>query len=98
MFRGWFIGNFEPSVLKTEDFEVGILTHTKGEIWAPHIHKISTEYNVLISGKMIIRDQVIEPGMIFILEPNEIGNPIFLEDCTVVTVKTPSVIGDKYNV
>ena len=31
MTRGWFIGNFEPSVYKTKDFEVGYLTHNKGE-------------------------------------------------------------------
>lgn len=98
MVRGWFIGDFEPSVLRTKDFEVGILSHKKGEIWAAHYHKIATEYNILISGKMYIQGTYIEPGTIFILEPNEIGDPIFLEDCTVVTVKTPSVIGDKYNV
>jgi len=31
MVRGWFIGNFEPSVLKTKKFEVGILSHKKNE-------------------------------------------------------------------
>lgn len=98
MVRGWFIGNFEPSVLKTENFEVGILSHKKDEVWPKHIHKISTEYNVLIKGKMFICGQYIEPGTIFIIEPNEIADPVFLEDCTVVTVKAPSVKGDKYNV
>ena len=29
--RGWVIGDFEPSLLKTKDFEVGILTHLKDE-------------------------------------------------------------------
>jgi quercetin dioxygenase-like cupin family protein len=98
MVRGWFIGDFEPSVLKTKDFEIGILRHTKGEVWPAHIHKIATEYNVLLAGKMLICGEIIEPGTIFWIEPNEVGNPVFLEDCTVVTVKTPSVIGDKYNV
>ena len=46
--RGWFIGNFDPSILKTEHFEVGILTHKKGENWPAHYHKDSVEYNVLI--------------------------------------------------
>ena len=46
--RGWFIGNFDPSVLKTDQFEVGLLTHTKGEHWPKHYHAIGTEYNVLI--------------------------------------------------
>jgi quercetin dioxygenase-like cupin family protein len=98
MVRGWFIGNFEPSVLRTKDFEVGILSHKKGEIWPEHYHKIATEYNVLISGKMLIKNTIIDPGTIFIFEPGETADPQFLEDCNVLVVKTPSVIGDKYNV
>ena len=31
MFRGWFVGNFEPSIYKTDQFEVGVLFHPKGE-------------------------------------------------------------------
>lgn len=98
MIRGWFVGNFEPSVLKTDVFEVGILSHKKGEQWPKHIHKIATEYNVLIKGRMTICGETIEPGTIFTIEPFEIADPVFLEDCTVVVVKTPSVKGDKYNV
>ena len=48
MWRGWFIGDFEPSVLKTKEFEVGLLTHKKGEVWPEHYHIIASEYNVLI--------------------------------------------------
>lgn len=95
-FRGWFIGNFNPSVLKTKDFEVGLLTHKQGEHWPKHYHALATEYNLLISGKMIIKQTKIEPGDIFIIEPNEIADPIFLEDCTVLCIKTPSEPGDKY--
>ena len=47
MWRGWFIGNFEPSILKTENFEVGLLSHRKGEVWPKHYHAVATEYNLL---------------------------------------------------
>jgi len=96
--RGWFIGNFEPSILKTDQFEVGMLTHAKGETWAKHYHKIGTEYNLLLKGRMNICNQEINEGEIFILEPNEIADPIFLEDCIVLCVKAPSIPGDKYEV
>jgi quercetin dioxygenase-like cupin family protein len=96
MTRGWFIGNFEPSVLKTKDFEVGVLTHKKGEVWKKHYHKLGTEYNVLINGKMFICDTEINEGEIFTIDPYEIADPVFLEDCTVVCIKTPSVPGDKF--
>lgn len=98
MTRGWFIGDFEPSVYKTRNFEVGILNHKKDEKWAAHYHKESTEINCLIQGKMIIQNTTINSGDIFILEPNEIADPKFLEDCTIVVVKSASVIGDKYEV
>lgn len=97
-FRGWFIGNFSPSVLKTSDFEVGILSHKKNETWPRHFHKQGTEYNLLISGLMKIQGETIEPGDIFILRPNEIADPQFLEDCLVLVVKTPSIPGDKFEV
>lgn len=95
MTRGWFIGNFEPSILKTKEFEVGLLTHSKGEYWAPHYHEFSDEYNLLISGKMIIQKKEINEGDIFVLKKKEIADPIFLEDCVVLVIKTPSIPGDK---
>lgn len=96
--RGWFIGNFEPSILKTDQFEVALLHHAKGELWPQHYHAIATEYNLLVSGKMKICGETIEAGDIFVLQPNEIADPEFLEDCQVLCVKQPSVKGDKYEV
>ena len=96
MTRGWFIGDFEPSILRTKDFEVGLLTHKKGEVWPKHYHALSTEYNLLIEGSMTVQGTQINPGDIFIFEPMEIADPVFHEDCKVLCVKVPSVIGDKH--
>ena len=96
MKAGWFIGDFEPSLLRTKDFEVAVKMHPKGEIWDIHYHKVSREYNCLVKGSMTICGENLHEGNIFVIEPNEIANPVFHEDCTIVTVKTPSQIGDKY--
>ena len=96
--RGWFIGDFEPTVLRTKDFEVGVLTHLKGETWPAHYHKDSVEYNVLVKGCMVIQGKKINSGDMFIFEKGEIAGPVFLEDCTVVCVKVPSIPTDKYGV
>lgn len=98
MFRGWFVGNFEPSIYKTDQFEVGVLFHQKGEKWPKHFHKEAVEINVLISGKMVLNGEELTPGNIFLIEKNEIAEPEFLEDCTIICVKSPSVPGDKYEV
>lgn len=96
--KGWFIGNFEPSLLKTEEFEVGLLTRQKGLDETPHYHAIGTEYNLLVSGSMSLNGTEITVGDIFIIKPNEIARPIFHEDCTIVCIKTPSAPKDKYEV
>jgi len=96
MTRGWFIGDFEPSILRTKDFEVGVLIHKKGEVWPKHYHALSTEYNLLLEGSMTIQNTLINSGDIFILDPMEIADPVFHEDCRVLCIKVPSVPGDKH--
>lgn len=93
---GWFIGNFDPSVFRTPDFEVGYKLHTKGEQWPVHYHQKATEITYLIRGKMKIQNKVLTSGDIFTIFPGEIADPVFLEDCEVIIVKMPSVIGDKH--
>lgn len=93
---GWFIGNFEPTVFKTNDFEVSYKLHHKGEEWPKHHHKISEEINFLIRGKMLINNVLIENGKIFVIERNESVKPVFLEDCELIVVKVPSSKNDKY--
>lgn len=95
MIGGWFIGGFSPTVYKG-DFEVCYKKHPQGEIWDSHYHKIATEINLLVRGLMKINDVIIHPGQIFVIYPEEVASPVFLEDCELVVVKTKSVPGDKY--
>jgi mannose-6-phosphate isomerase-like protein (cupin superfamily) len=94
---GWFVGDFEPCAYKTKDFEVCFKTHPKGEKWATHYHPTVTEVNLLVRGKMRFQGKILQPNTIFVVEPYEISDPEFLEDCEVVVVKLPS-INDKVDV
>lgn len=96
MKNGWFIGNFEPSVLKTTNFEICYKQHKKDEKWPIHYHREAVEINYLIKGKMTIHGLLLQTGDIFRIDPWEVANPVFLEDCELIIVKIPSVIGDKY--
>ena len=40
MFKGWFIGNFEPSLFKTNDVEIGVKKYQQGDFENFHFHKI----------------------------------------------------------
>lgn len=94
--RGWIIGNFSPSLIKTDGVEVAILQHPKGVDIPIHYHKLSEEYNVLVSGSMVVQGTMLVPGDVFVIEINEWCHCDVLEDSVVVCVKMPSVIGDKY--
>jgi quercetin dioxygenase-like cupin family protein len=96
MKAGWYIGNFEPTAFKTQNFEVAYVKHSKGQKWDAHFHKIATEINLLIRGKIKINDIIYSSGDIFIIYPNEVAVPSFLEDSEVVIVKVPSDVNDKY--
>lgn len=93
---GWFAGDFTPAAYRTTDFEVAYKVHRRGERWPRHYHKIATEINYMISGKIKLRGKIFGPGDIFILKPGEIADPVFLTTCEMIVVKTPSVKGDKY--
>jgi len=95
---GWFVGNFTPSILKTKNFEVAILNHFKGQKWPSHYHNEITEYNLLLEGKMIINNIEINKDEIFVLQPKEIARPVFLENCKILCIKVPSIIGDKIEI
>lgn len=92
---GWFVGDFNPTAYPAS-FEVCYKQHKAGEKWDTHYHKRATEINLLVSGKMSINGTIINAGQIFVIYPYYVSAPIFLEDCTLVIVKTVSDETDKY--
>jgi len=95
---GWFVGDFEPCAVRTAEAEVGYKVHKRGEQWPKHYHAKAIEVTYLVKGRMMIQGMVLESGDVFTLMPNQIADPEFFEDCEVIVVKIPSVIGDKYEV
>jgi mannose-6-phosphate isomerase-like protein (cupin superfamily) len=92
---GWYIGNFNPAAYKTNGFEVSYKIHKKGEIWDWHYHEHLDEINLIIRGSMTIQGKILSSGDIFILEPMEIADPEFIEDCEIVCIKSPNITNDK---
>ena len=98
-FNGWIIGDFEPALLKTKDFEVGLKIHSRDEIIAPHLHLHVTEYNLMIEGQMEINGTVFTEGDIFVFSKGEKCYPKCLSNKSkVLCVKVPSVPSDKVSV
>ena len=96
--KGWFIGNFEPTILNTENFEIAVKNYKKNESENEHYHKIAREWTCVISGKVRFNNSVFEKNSIIVIEPYQKIKFKALEDSTTVVIKIPSVKGDKYTV
>lgn len=93
---GWFIGNFDPSLFKTNDCEVAVKSYKKGDKEGKHYHKIATEYTVVVKGRVRMFGNVYEEGDIIVVEPGEATDFEALEDAMNVVVKMPGANNDKY--
>lgn len=94
--RGWVIGDFEPSIFKTKDFELNISFTEKGHIGAKHIHKIADEIVFISSGKFKLGEEIFCTGDIVYISSGEFSGFECLESGNTTTIKTCSVKGDKY--
>ena len=97
-FRGWFVGDFEPTLYKTTDVEVAVQYYKKGTVQSSHLHKIATEITVVILGKVKINNVIYKEKDIILIEPNEVSSFEALEDTTTLVVKIPSSKNDKYEI
>jgi mannose-6-phosphate isomerase-like protein (cupin superfamily) len=96
MYRGWFIGNFDPSLFKTDDFEVAVKNYKEGDYENSHMHKVATEYTVIVSGEVEMNNVKYQSGDIIVIEPGEWTDFRCLTDVVTTVVKTPFVKNDKY--
>ena len=96
MTKGWFVGDFSPTLIKTQDVEVGIKKYQKGDSEVRHHHKVATEITAIVSGKVRMNGDVYVSGDIVMIEPGESTDFEALEDTTTVVVKHPGALNDKY--
>lgn len=94
--RGWIVGDFEPTVIKTKGFEFGIKKYNQGEIEQRHFHREAEEVTVIISGIFEMNSGIFKEGDIVFLEKNEEVDFKCLKSGYTAVVKIPSVKNDKY--
>jgi len=96
MLRGWFIGDFEPSVLRTGQFEVAVQRFRAGDHEQKHVHKVATEVTVIVSGQAKMNGRELDAGDIVVLAPGEPADFRAVTDVTTAVVKVPGAKNDKY--
>lgn len=95
-FKGWFIGAFDPSIIKTNDVEVGVKKYQVGDYEVSHHHKIATEITLIVSGEVEMNGIKYMADDIIVIEPNESTDFKCLTDVVTVVIKYPGANNDKY--
>ena len=96
MVKGWFVGNFDPTLIRTNDVEIAVKEYKKGDYEACHYHKLSTEITVITVGRVRMNGVEYAKGDIIIIEPNQSTDFEVLEDTITTVVKYPGANNDKY--
>jgi hypothetical protein len=96
MVGGWFVGDFEPHVVRSREVEVAIKRYAAGDEDRPHVHRIATEVTAIVSGSAELGGRRLEAGDIARLDPGEAAGFRALTDVVLVAVKLPSARGDKH--
>ena len=96
MFKGWFVGAFDPRAVWSEAVEVGIKSYIAGDREERHHHRIATEITVVLAGCAVMNNSELSDGDIVVIEPNVAVDFYAVTNVTTVVVKLPSAPGDKY--
>jgi hypothetical protein len=96
MVRGWFVGDFSPSVLATQAVDVAVKTYRAGDKEDRHYHKIATEATLILSGRVRMNGKEYAADEILVIEPMESTDFEAIENTTTVVVKVPGASNDKY--
>ena len=96
MVKGWFVGDFKPTVLNSKDFEVAVKKYNAGDYEEKHYHKVATEITVIVGGPVEMNGVIYNDGQIVVIEPGDATDFKALDTTTTVVVKVPSAKDDKF--
>lgn len=96
MVKGWFVGNFNPSVYSSKDVEVAIKRYKKGDRENIHHHRQATEITVIVEGVVEMNKKIYKKNDIVVIDPYESTNFLVLEKAITVVVKIPGASNDKF--
>jgi hypothetical protein len=98
MTRGWFVGDFAPTLYRTDAVEVAVKHYDAGDAEERHVHRVATELTAVVCGSVRMDGRDLGAGDIVVLEPGDPSDFLAVTDAVVVAVKLPAVPGDKYPV
>lgn len=93
--KGWVVGDFTPSLFINPHVEVAVKKFSKGQIEASHKQLIATEITIVVSGQILLGNQVFVEDDVIEIPSQEFAGFEALSDCALVCIKFPSLSNDK---
>ena len=93
---GWFIGNYDKTIINTFKFEVAIKKYKSNDYEESHFHLKGTEVTTIVKGEVLINGEKFIEGDIITIYPGEAINFKCITDVITCVVKIPSERNDKY--
>ena len=92
---GWIVGDFNPSIFRSMEFEVGVKRLLAGYSEPEHFQKNATEVTLVIEGECLLNGERMRPGDIMIIPPRLSGKFFAETDTVLLVLKSPSLPKDK---
>ena len=89
------MGNFNPTLHFTSDFEVGVKFFNAGDIEPAHKQILATEITIVIDGVIRLGQNTYTRGDIIEIPPQEVADFESLSPSSLVCIKFPSLPNDK---
>jgi quercetin dioxygenase-like cupin family protein len=93
--RGWVVGSFDNTLFHRENVEVAIKKYKAGDKETAHYHSLTTEYTIIVSGKVKMNDIEYNENDIVVIYPKEKTSFEAIEDTITVVIRDGSFPNDK---
>ena len=93
--KDWIIGDDDSSIIKTKDFDIGILNYTKNEKIDYYYNTYVDEINILIDGNILLNEIEIYKNQLFYIPHNQVISLKILENCKILCIRIPYMIDNK---
>lgn len=93
--KGWVVGNFVPSIFKTNEVEVGAKFFKIGESEPSHKQLVATEITIVMDGKIRMNNEYFNSGDVITIPPGEFADFEALTDAKLICIKFPSIPSDR---
>jgi ethanolamine utilization protein EutQ (cupin superfamily) len=94
--NGWFVGNFIPSLIKTNDVEIGLKEYKAGDYESFHHHRKATEITCIVEGEVEMCGVRYKSGDILVIKPFQGTDFKAITDAKNIVVKYPGANNDKF--